>query len=387
MDDAFGAYEVGAQQLICLCAGVRGNRRTRVHLVAVRAEWLRQRTGGVQLAVPGWYKDVVDTAFTLYTVLRRYAYPRTSVSISRPLQQQPRATRRAVRTLGQVVVELPTLAEQAAATVTALMADLVNADVVIWIDNWYWERYLPTVDRSNRSLDVTVAAALVLKWPDRGPASGTRRQTMPVPMGHLGLSHMVMRVGTVDSMAIHAYRRLMHVVTQLRTQPLQPSELRVPLDVQRPRRRRLHWRPLTMYEDRVGSAAELLWVMQDIRELQGRVGRPVMLLVDEKVHYSIMRMLYSQPYSQYDVHRWLVQVPVLYGCWHAFKQTVVLMYRHFMPVFGLLEQTGLPVVGSTVRLRRKLLYMERLCGAMLLCTPVAVDLVLRAWEAAATDNN
>jgi hypothetical protein len=39
----------------------------------------------------------------------------------------------------------------------------------------------------------------------------------------------------------------------------------------------------------------------------------------------------------------------------------------FFPVFALLDTTGMPALGSPLRTTRKLLYMEKLMAALLLC--------------------
>ena len=72
----------------------------------------------------------------------------------------------------------------------------------------------------------------------------------------------------------------------MRSTGISPSDLRGPLDVLRPRWTRLHWRPLTMYESRVGATAKLLEVLEDMRNAQRNVRAATPLLVDEKVHYS-----------------------------------------------------------------------------------------------------
>ena len=50
----------------------------------------------------------------------------------------------------------------------------------------------------------------------------------------------------------------------------------------------------------------------------------------------------------------------------GYKHTLTLVYRAFFPVFALLEFTGSPALGSTVRLQRKVLYMEKVFATLLL---------------------
>ena len=167
-------------------------------------------------------------------------------------------------------------------------------------------------------------------------------------------------------------------VQNLRQLSLQPSAIRVPLDVCRPRRATRQWRALTLNENRVGANAELVEVLRDLLRLQRRVGGSLPVLVDEKVHYAVMRMMHSRMLSQLDVGGWLCQMPVLYGVWHPYKQCVTVVYRTFFPVFALLECTGRVTVGARARLNRKLLYMEKMVAALLLCAHEAIPLVMTA---------
>jgi hypothetical protein len=147
---------------------------------------------------------------------------------------------------------------------------------------------------------------------------------------------------------------------------MEAAWVRVPLDLQRPARKSLQWRALTLSEYRVSANAELLHVLGDVRALQAHSGLDMPLLVDEKVHYAISRLLYSQPFGELDGAAWLRRVPMLYGVWHPYKQTLSLVYRAFFPVFALLEFTGCPALGSPIRMQRKVLYMEKVCAALLL---------------------
>ena len=52
---------------------------------------------------------------------------------------------------------------------------------------------------------------------------------------------------------------------------------------------------------------------------------------------------------------------------HPYKQCVTLVFRTFFPIFALLDSTGMPSLGSPLRPTRKLVYMEKLVAALLLC--------------------
>ena len=97
---------------------------------------------------------------------------------------------------------------------------------------------------------------------------------------------------------------------------------------------------------------ELLSVLQDVRVIQEHSGNVLPLLVDEKIHYAINKLMYSVTFKDYNVPSWLAQVPLEYGVWHPYKHAVTLVYRKFFPVFALLESTGLPTLGASIRVHR-----------------------------------
>ena len=92
-------------------------------------------------------------------------------------------------------------------------------------------------------------------------------------------------------------------------------------------------------------------------------------MVDEKIHYAVCRMMYARSYVRYDVLGWLRAVPLLYGVWHPYKQSLHVVYRAFLPLFALLECTGQPVVGDELCAQRRVLYLEKLVAALLLAAP------------------
>ena len=66
-------------------------------------------------------------------------------------------------------------------------------------------------------------------------------------------------------------------------------------------------------------------------EIQDHTSR-VPILIDEKIHYSIMMMIYSVSYHEYNVGHKLCGTPPVYGIWHPYKYTVIIAYRLFFPL-------------------------------------------------------
>jgi hypothetical protein len=383
MADAFGAHEPGALNLVELVLLVRGNRRTRRRLLAVEAEWRRLRRLGDDTAVPRWYRTVQQHVLGLYQQLRRYAYPmRRTAATHRLTDRLRRSTRRELAYTGAVQVELPTLASRATEAASALLDALRNEHVVLWVDNWFLERYGTNPARPVMSCDVTAMAVLLLSSTQEGPAQATRSHRLPAFPGHLTLHAMTIRLGSVADDAWDSLLSLGDSVRDLLAYPLDNTLVRVPLDIPREHRRSLQWRAFSLTGNRLSNNAELMDVFQDIRQVQAHVGTDLLLLVDEKVHYALMRVLFSQPFAKHDVHRWMSRVPTLYGAWHAYKHTLTLVHRQFFPIFALLEMTGFPALGATVRVHRKILYLEKICAALLLlATPLRahVDRALRQF--------
>ena len=166
---------------------------------------------------------------------------------------------------------------------------------------------------------------------------------------------------------------------------IQPKAIRVPLDIRRLGRPPRQWRPLSLSENRVGTNVELVAVLEDARRLQRRTGGSLPFLVDEKVHYAVMRMMHSPLLGSVDMLAWLHRVPLVYGVWHPYKQCVVVVYRTFYPIFALLECTGRVTVGAELRVNRKLLYMEKVLAGLLLCAKDMIPLVRRAIATSTDD--
>jgi hypothetical protein len=175
-------------------------------------------------------------------------------------------------------------------------------------------------------------------------------------------------------------------VERLLVVDIQPGAIRVPLDVHRPERPTRQWQSLALTENRVSSNVELLAVLEDCQRLQVHVGGSLPLLVDEKVHYAVMRMIHSPVLGAMNVSAWLQHIPLVYGVWHPYKQCVMVVYRTFLPVFALLECTGRTTAVS-IKPKRKLLYLEKMVAALLLCAREIIPLVMNGLGTATTVAN
>ena len=71
-----------------------------------------------------------------------------------------RATRRRLAATGAVQARLPRLKEQAQQTAAQRLSEWKDAQVVCWMDNWYWERWTTDSARPCVSQNVTALACL-----------------------------------------------------------------------------------------------------------------------------------------------------------------------------------------------------------------------------------
>ena len=378
LQDAFLGRETGAVELLRLCLSLRGNVRTRRRVPVVWQEW-RRATGPGTPPPPRWYRVLCTHLFGVYRQFNRICLPIGSHHSSTALTHRlSRSLRRTFGYTGTVQVNLPTLREQATEATRCLWQELAGQHAVVWVDNWYWERYSTNPAAAVLSQDLTAYGVLLLSSTSQGPAQGTRSHRPSSFNGHLTLHQLTCRLPTAAHTVMEASAKLIRHVARLIRRPLQAHEIRVPLDIPRPSRRSLQWRGLTLSQHRVSSAPELFMVLKDLVQLQQHVGQVMPLMVDEKIHYSVCRLLYSRTFVEYDVGQWLDHIPLLYGVWHPYKQSLHLLYRAFLPILGLLECTGVPRLGQRVPCQRKVLYLEKLFGALLLAAGPLRDQVQSA---------
>ena len=386
MRDALWHEDPGALQIVQLCRLMRANRKTRKAIWQLKQEFRRVHAVAGPRPPRKWYTALGRAAMAIFRTLRAYGFPVIKRHASQALTQvMRRRTRRAIGATGMVDVELPTLRQRADSASDALMAAIKDQEVVVWLDNWYWQRFRPDPEEQVLSLDVSAMAVLPLTNPAMTIADRTRSRSFEDWAGHSTLYGLHSRVSVIDDTLAHSMRRIRKQAKQIIRRPVSANAIRVPLDLRRPARPTLPWRPLCLSQLRVGVGVELLQVLEGLLKLQDKVGDTLTLLIDEKVHYSVMRLLYAPQYWGWDAAAWLGKVPVLYGAWHPYKHTLTVVYRAFLPVFTSLELQAAPRAGTEFKAARKVIFMEKMVAALLLARHTVHDEVLRAIANAATD--
>ena len=141
LDDCFHSREPGAIQMVMFALNLRGNIRTRRSLHTVRTEW-RQQGRANPPAAARWYTALAPQGMGMFRQWHRMAYPLAAVTVDTTLQQRlTRSVRRMLGYAGVVKVKLPTLGDQARVAVQDLRTQMRGQLAVMWVDNWYWERY------------------------------------------------------------------------------------------------------------------------------------------------------------------------------------------------------------------------------------------------------
>ena len=356
MRDAFQHGEPGAKELIHLAISVRCNKRTRRTLTTMQAEY--HRTVHAR-----WYRQYCVRIFALWKVLRKLAMPNDPVT-----GPAPRMSARSQRDLvqfGIVKRNRTTLKEAATAASKSIMDAARGAQLVMWMDNLYFQRY--GTDPSDAVLSQNVSAMAVLNLDElTGLHVATRRVRFPDYDGHPDILDMVQRVDQVVTQLRQADAEMQNRLFRLNMQAIRRKDIRVPFDIQRLGRQRMVWKPWNLAEQQVGNNQDLLMLLLDVVDVQQFTGRVLPLLVDENIHYRVLRLLYSNSLIKWNVAQVLKQVPLIYGIWHAYKHTLVVVFRAFFPVLAQLECTGEPVQGNRVSCKRRILYLEKLFAILLL---------------------
>ena len=148
-------------------------------------------------------------------------------------------------------------------------------------------------------------------------------------------------VGLVGSARITAQRILDDVaqletvcLTVLRKHELLLGKIRIPLDVLRTSiTAQPSWIPAEILALNCSRGTDLAKILDAL--LCGVTpAKVVPLLCDVNIYYRVMKFLYSESYVALDVHTWLKRMPLIFGKWHLYKQTIITVYHSFFPIFG-----------------------------------------------------
>ena len=112
------------------------------------------------------------------------------------------------------------------------------------------------------------------------------------------------------------------------------------------------WRPFALLKEKVTCGVGLLNLLQFGKDAIQQRNRVLPLLVDEKIRYRILILLYGAKNQQWNMRAYVRYVPGVYGIWHAYKFVVTQTFRVFWPVLTCLWKDLLRP-GSTILLYPK----------------------------------
>ena len=161
---------------------------------------------------------------------------------------------------------------------------------MLWFDNLYWQRFGTDPIGSDLSQNVTAMAVLVLDEM-RPSKMATRQVRFPAFTGHLDFPEVLSNIPQVMVQLQQSLGAMQDSVNSLSLQELERTDIRVPLDVRRPRRTRMQWRPFNICEQQVGRNADLLVLLLDLLEVQDHSQQVLPVLCDENIHYRLLRLM------------------------------------------------------------------------------------------------
>ena len=92
------------------------------------------------------------------------------------------------------------------------------------------------------------------------------------------------------------------------------------------------WRPFALSKEKVTGGVGLLNLLHFAKDVAQQTNRVLPLLVDENIHYRILKLLYGAKNQRWNMRAYLRYVPVVYGVWHAYKFVVTHTFRVFWPI-------------------------------------------------------
>ena len=141
------------------------------------------------------------------------------------------------------------------------------------------------------------------------------------------------------------------------------------------------WGPFALSKEKVTGGVALLNLLHFAKDVAQQTNRVLPLLVDENIHYRILKLLYGAKNQRWNMRAYLRYVPVVYGVWHAYRFFVTHTFWVFWPSLTYLRK-GLLRPGSTILSYPKVIVMEKTIAALMLATPRIVRPYRRKAQAA-----
>lgn len=309
---AFLQYDADATAILEFCAQVRQNRRSRPSVGRIR------RGGAKQ------HSKLLSQTWDLYCLLRRRASPFAKIPQTYVNRNRTQSDLRKAIKAGKAHHADQTMVQKAHRALTQTWNSTARQQCALWVDNWYSGQRGTQPEGTN---DLSTSALALIKL----------RQRVPWFRGQPSLGDMYLRIRPVSRVLAKTDRGLMGVLHDLGANALRVpwnANLRQPLDVKRDPAtvQPPSWKPLTITDEKVGDTVGLVNVLDFTTTLVKHTNNALPLLVDENIHYRILKMLYGNKTTQWRVGVKLAKVPLVYGVWHAYKFCVTQTFRSFWPL-------------------------------------------------------
>ena len=89
---------------------------------------------------------------------------------------------------------------------------------------------------------------------------------------------------------------------------------------------------------RCGTKLDHLKFLNTIRHVQQATRHDLPLCVDMKIHCELLKYLYGQSYTSWNLQFHWSSLPLIHGAWHPYKHMIAMLYRNFLPIICLIER-------------------------------------------------
>ena len=215
-----------------------------------------------------------------------------------------------------------------------------------WYDNWIKKNH--GVDPLHLYHSINCTAVAVLHLP-----------ALPPFPGQVSQIHAIQTNGArVDGLQLrHAdwFRRVYALPNMIKR-----TFVRVPLDIMRENVLSLCWHLMMLSQVPSGTKVDHLKLPNMNRHVQQATWHDLLLCVDMKIHYELMKYLYVESHSSWNFQLDWSSSPLIYGVWHPYKNMTTVLYPNFMPIISLLDRIHTDFKeGDAIPTKVKLLHMLR----------------------------
>ena len=314
-------------------------------------EYIQQRDRRTVNCLPDqWFRVAEQEIFNIWSVLHKRCRPRAKRAVG--VQPKSRVQRRCLAHMGQCSYNVPSFSVQGATACTSLWQTLEGKPAVLWFDNFYRRNFRPVPGNENRSLNCTAGAIILLK------------RLVDIMPSFPSLSVLRQRIGYTADLLVQSHKNFIDGLQGLMDDPIRLQHVRCPLDIRRDNVTSPAWTPFFLTDLTVSATPDLVSIIHGLQEVQQHTQHRLPLLVDENIHYRVLKLVYSISYARYNVPLFITRTPVVYGTWHPYKYCVTLCYRRFFPLFTYFSYGSLNL-GTAVPNFPKLIYMERMILVLL----------------------